>query len=530
MNSASADCDLVSDYVREGSENAFRALVSRHVNLVYATALRQVGEAGVAEEVTQNVFVCLARKAPRLGGVETLAGWLHRTTVLESKSRIRAELRRRRRDETAAELASIQHEGSSTLESLVPLLDEGLLNLRDSDRTALVLRFLEERSMRDVGVMLGVDEDAARKRVSRALDRLAEFFRHRGFAVGTGTAALLAGAVKAAPATLASSAGSTALAAGTTTSTLQLLLFHVMSATKTQTAIACLVLAAAPLAWQIHAGSKLAREQQTASAELSAARLSASQVEQQFADAAAAVRNAQSDAANFQARLVQANAQRTGRSPRRAYQWDDNSPVIRVPKQMIAMLPFPSLADRRGRLSDQAREALQFSDTEAAEVQTSIDRFLAGYAAAQSKNMHVVEPTKSELNGHKPEETRVFEMTAIGDAEMKGLREELFRSTDAALGTERAKIFQKGLGDWMPMDEEFHGLNSGMAVFNIDRREKFFQPKPGDKSIQWSFSSPVGQSTMYVSIPIDEIPDLHRAQLQDWIALAKSKPATEVNP
>ena len=155
---------------------------------------------------------------------------------------------------------------------------------------------------------------------------------------------------------------------------------------------------------------------------------------------------------------------------------------------------------------------------------------LAGYAAAQSKNMRVVAPTKNELNGHAPEEMRVFEMTAIGDAQMKGLREELFRSTDAALGPERAKIFQRGLGDWMPMDETFHGLNSGMAVFNLDRREFFYQPKPGDKSIQWSFSSPVCHSTMYVTIPIDEILDPHRAQLQDWIALAKSKPAGEVNP
>src|SRR5262245_66646714 len=124
MTSMSADRELVSAYVQEGSETAFRALVTRHVDLVYATALRQVGDAGMAEEVAQNVFVCLARKAPRLGGVETLAGWLHRTTVFESKSRIRAELRRKRRDETAAELASIQHEGASTLEALVPLLDE----------------------------------------------------------------------------------------------------------------------------------------------------------------------------------------------------------------------------------------------------------------------------------------------------------------------------------------------------------------------------------------------------------------------
>src|SRR5262245_4313564 len=104
MTVASPDRELVSAYAAQGSEVAFRALVQRHVDLVYATALRQVGDSGLAEEITQNVFVTLASKAPRLGGIETLAGWLHRATVLESKSRIRSELRRRRREEMAAEL------------------------------------------------------------------------------------------------------------------------------------------------------------------------------------------------------------------------------------------------------------------------------------------------------------------------------------------------------------------------------------------------------------------------------------------
>jgi len=201
MTSASADRELVTAYAGNGSETAFRALVTRHVDLVYATALRLLGDAGVAEEVAQNVFVVLARKAPRLGGVETLAGWLHRTAVLEAKARIRAELRRRRREETAAEIATIEREGASPWAALVPLLDEGLLNLRDNDRLALVLRFLEDRSLREVAVVLGVEEDAARKRVARALDRLADFFKKRGLAVpaGTGCATVLMQATQAAP-------------------------------------------------------------------------------------------------------------------------------------------------------------------------------------------------------------------------------------------------------------------------------------------------------------------------------------------
>src|SRR5438874_10600784 len=128
MTPAPLDCELVTDYAARGSEAAFRALVTRHVHLVYATALRQVGDAGLAEEITQNVFIALARKAPRLAGIETLAGWLHRTTILEAKARIRAELRRKRREETAAEITLRQSDGESPFEALVPLLDEGLFN------------------------------------------------------------------------------------------------------------------------------------------------------------------------------------------------------------------------------------------------------------------------------------------------------------------------------------------------------------------------------------------------------------------
>src|SRR2546428_3466283 len=116
----------VAAYARRGSETGFRALVTRHVHLVYATALRQVGDAGLAEEITENVFAALARKAPRLAGIETLAGWLHRASILEAKARIRSELRRDRREEMAAEAAALEREGTSQLEALVPLLDEGL--------------------------------------------------------------------------------------------------------------------------------------------------------------------------------------------------------------------------------------------------------------------------------------------------------------------------------------------------------------------------------------------------------------------
>jgi len=262
--STTLDRELVRSYASEGSETAFRALVSRHVDLVFATAYRQVGDASLAEEVTQNVFVRLARKAPALAGHETLAGWLHRSAILESKACFRAEMRRRRREEVAAALAETKLHGRDPSEDLAPLLDEALLQLRETDRLALVLRFLEERSLREVGTALGIDEDAARKRISRALARVTEFFRSRGFALpSTGGAALLSQATQAAPAVpagLASSAAAAGLAAGGPSSGIGLLLLSVMSLTKTQTALLCGVLVLAPLAWQSASLANMQRE------------------------------------------------------------------------------------------------------------------------------------------------------------------------------------------------------------------------------------------------------------------------------
>ncbi|MFN7140133.1 MAG: RNA polymerase sigma factor, partial [Limisphaerales bacterium] len=147
MAAMSPDAELVGAYVAEGSETAFRTLVARHATLVYSTALRQVGDSGIAEEITQNVFLALARKAPRLAGMSTLAGWLHRTTLLECKTRIRTEVRRRTREETAAALAALEHEKDESHGQLIPLVDEALLQLREADRIALMLRYCENQSL-----------------------------------------------------------------------------------------------------------------------------------------------------------------------------------------------------------------------------------------------------------------------------------------------------------------------------------------------------------------------------------------------
>jgi RNA polymerase sigma factor (sigma-70 family) len=217
------ETQLLAEFREHRSEEAFNALVRRHVDFVYATALRQIGDCGLAEEITQDVFVLLARKARSLGRYKTIAGWLYQTTLHRVRQRLRSELRRRRRDGMAAELKAESVAGKSVWEPLVPLLDEGLEVMEESDRVAVLLHCLEGRPFREVGETLGVGEDAARKRVNRALDQLTEFFRQHGFAVPSITAGVALFVSGAAPASLVGSAVSAGMAAVATAATLGML-------------------------------------------------------------------------------------------------------------------------------------------------------------------------------------------------------------------------------------------------------------------------------------------------------------------
>src|SRR6266404_4969956 len=194
MNERQSDFALLREFARDGRQPAFATLARRHLDLVYATALRKVEDSGAAQEVAQNVFAVLARKAWQFAPDDSLPAWLHKAALLESKSWLRGELGRRRREQTAAELGTTMKtsEEQFAFAALVPLLDEALLSLRETDRTALLLRFYESQSLRDVGTAFGVSEDTARKRVQSALEKLAEFFKRRGFKTATIAAAAAA--------------------------------------------------------------------------------------------------------------------------------------------------------------------------------------------------------------------------------------------------------------------------------------------------------------------------------------------------
>jgi RNA polymerase sigma factor (sigma-70 family) len=196
---------LLEQYTRQGAEEAFAVLVREHLDLVYSAALRAVHSPQLAEEVAQAVFTDLARQAHKMKPNTLLSAWLYRVTRRTAIDVVRRESRRQRREQVAVELAEQDSTTSSEWSQAEPLLDEAMDALPEADRNAVLLRFFEGKDLKDVGGGLGVSEEAARKRVARAVERLRQFFLKRGVEIGSaGVAALLsAKAVEAAPAGLA---------------------------------------------------------------------------------------------------------------------------------------------------------------------------------------------------------------------------------------------------------------------------------------------------------------------------------------
>lgn len=217
VNAVSENRELLQAYIGRGDESAFAEIVRRHVDLVHSAAIRQLGgDAAAAQDVTQSVFVDLARKAPRLPKDVVLAGWLHRHTGFLAANHVRASRRRGQREAQALLMQELQRDGDLRWEDVGPILDEAIHELPEGDRDALLLRYFEDRPLRAVGEALGTTEDAARKRVERAMDRLRAALVSRGV---TSTSAALASVISAnavspAPAGLAVQAVGAALAGG----------------------------------------------------------------------------------------------------------------------------------------------------------------------------------------------------------------------------------------------------------------------------------------------------------------------------
>jgi RNA polymerase sigma factor (sigma-70 family) len=265
-----SDIELLREYAEEKREGAFRELVARHTDFVYSAALRQVNSPDLACDVAQSVFTDLARKAQSVAEKamegNSLAGWLHRGTRYAALNHLRDTRRREANERLAMEQLIINSESAPDWDLIRPVLDEALDSLDDEDRAALLLRYFEKKSLREIGEALGTSDDTARKRVSRATEKLREFFSKRKVTIGaSGLAVVLsANSVQAAPAGLAA-AISTAALAGTAVTTLT-----AVTATKAiamtllqKTAVtAALAIVAGVAIYQAHQASQLREQNQ----------------------------------------------------------------------------------------------------------------------------------------------------------------------------------------------------------------------------------------------------------------------------
>jgi uncharacterized protein (TIGR03435 family) len=240
------DMDLVREFAQSNSEAAFTELVRRHIALVYSVARRYTGNNGDAQDVTQAVFIILARKAAGLRERTLLPGWLYETTRFTAARLLRTNARRQQREQEAY-MQSTLNEADDIWERLSPHLEAAMSRLAERDRALLVLRFYQNKSGPEAAALLGIREDAAQKRMTRAIEKLRRFFAQYGVTISSEAIAgtISANSVQAAPAMLAKAVTATAIAKGATASISTLTLIEgalkVMAWTKAKAAIVIVV-------------------------------------------------------------------------------------------------------------------------------------------------------------------------------------------------------------------------------------------------------------------------------------------------
>ncbi len=239
---------LLAEYAHSSSEAAFREIVTRYLDLTYSTAIRLVdGDAHLAQDVTQLVFIDLARMARRLSREVMLGGWLHRHCCFVARKVMRGERRRAARERQAIEMNELRDDSQVSLSEIAPILDDAIDQLSIQDRVAIVLRFFEQRDFRSVGEVLGIPENTARMRATRALEKLGKLLKREGIACSAAAlgTALATGAVASAPVGMAVAITGAAVAGAATGTATTLTILKLMSLTKIQLGVAALVIAGA---------------------------------------------------------------------------------------------------------------------------------------------------------------------------------------------------------------------------------------------------------------------------------------------
>ena len=264
MTVTGRDDELLRRYAEEKSEDAFAELVRRHLDLVYSAALRQVnGDAHLAQDVAQMVFTELSRKAASLSHRPVLTGWLYTCAHFCAAKAVRTERRRHSREQEAQAMQELldNHGHEPDWERVRPVLDRVMVELSEPDRDAILMRYFEKRPLGEIGERLGLSEDAARKRVDRALEKLRALLVRRGLTTSAALAvAISANAVHAAPAGLAAVVTAGAVAGSAAGAGATMTLLKLMTMTKLQIGIVGAVLAggvAAPLIMESRSQTEL---------------------------------------------------------------------------------------------------------------------------------------------------------------------------------------------------------------------------------------------------------------------------------
>jgi RNA polymerase sigma factor (sigma-70 family) len=248
-----SDLDLLRQFAREKSQDAFTEIVRRHLNLVYSAALRQIRSPQLAEEIAQSVFADLARSADKISSAgaspaSSLTPWLYAVTRRTAIDLIRKESRRQLREQIAVEMNNMNATANNWTQ-IEPLLDDAMSALDETDRAAILLRYFENKNLREVGESLDISDDAAQKRVSRAVEKLREFFSKQKITIGASGLAVLisANAVQSAPVGLALTITNVSLAAAGTALTFM----KIATATKLKFAFSAIVVAGAVTAFVV---------------------------------------------------------------------------------------------------------------------------------------------------------------------------------------------------------------------------------------------------------------------------------------
>jgi RNA polymerase sigma factor (sigma-70 family) len=455
MNERRTDFELLREFTRHGDQESFATVVRRHIDLVYATALRKLEDPGAAEEVAQNVFAALAKKAWQFAPDDSLPAWLYRTALLEAKEWLRWELRRRRREQAAAELGttmkSLQEE--STFRALLPLLDEALLSLREKDRTALLLRFFESRSLREVGASLGVGEDAAQKRVAGALEKLAGFFRRRGFRTATVVAAaeVLQGTATTASATATAAVTQAAMRATPPALTgMAAWIARAVGLTKGQTAALCLALVAGPAVWQWNETRLGQRDSLSARLQLDGLRAQADQLSVEIerlraelvrlSDSLATAASTQDRDKEAESRLATLKTRIFGLLTGSDYRWPDDLPFIRVPKSALREINPGQAFDTAGKLQDWGVEVLGMTPGENQRIEQIVQDYLQGMIRLITTRAYETNDLPNDLaNRWGKNHWKTIAVPALSE-EARLLADVMVEQLGQTLGTERANL------------------------------------------------------------------------------------------